>query len=468
MCGGTGSRLWPLSRESFPKQFISINKEDKFSLLQKTIKRILTLKNIKKPILVCNEEHRFIVAEQMREINIDDFIILLEPFGRNTAPAITLSALKSIEIEDDPILLVLSSDHDIKNIKNFLKVVDVGLKFAEKNKLVTFGVVPKSPEIGYGYIKATKPLSNKLEGCDIESFIEKPDIETAKNLIKDCRYSWNSGMFMFKAKEIIKEVKIFSPEILKSCKNAISKSKFDLVFQRLDKTSFSKCDDISIDVAVMEKTSRGIVIPLDVEWSDIGSWESVWENSNKDIEGNYIEGNIILENTKNSYIRSESRLIVGIDLNDLIVVETRDAILISNKRSSQKVKKIVNNLKKSNIPEGYTHSKIYRPWGHYITIEEEPKWQIKLINVKPGEKLSLQMHNHRSEHWIVVNGTAKVELDNKISILKENQSTYIPVKSKHRLSNPSLEPLILIEVQSGTYLGEDDIVRFEDKYNRIN
>ena len=218
----------------------------------------------------------------------------------------------------------------------------------------------------------------------------------------------------------------------------------------------------------MEKTSRGIVIPLDVEWSDIGSWESVWENSNKDIEGNYIEGNIILENTKNSYIRSESRLIVGIDLNDLIVVETRDAILISNKRSSQKVKKIVNNLKKSNIPEGYTHSKIYRPWGHYITIEEEPKWQIKLINVKPGEKLSLQMHNHRSEHWIVVNGTAKVELDNKISILKENQSTYIPVKSKHRLSNPSLEPLILIEVQSGTYLGEDDIVRFEDKYNRIN
>ena len=468
LCGGTGSRLWPLSRESFPKQFISINKEDKFSLLQKTIKRILTLKNIKKPILVCNEEHRFIVAEQMREINIDDFIILLEPFGRNTAPAITLSALKSIEIEDDPILLVLSSDHDIKNIKNFLKVVDVGLKFAEKNKLVTFGVVPKSPEIGYGYIKATKPLSNKLEGCDIESFIEKPDIETAKNLIKACRYSWNSGMFMFKAKEIIKEVKIFSPEILKSCKNAISKSKFDLVFQRLDKTSFSKCDDISIDVAVMEKTSRGIVIPLDVEWSDIGSWESVWENSNKDIEGNYIEGNIILENTKNSYIRSESRLIVGIDLNDLIVVETRDAILISNKRSSQKVKKIVNNLKKSNIPEGYTHSKIYRPWGHYITIEEEPKWQIKLINVKPGEKLSLQMHNHRSEHWIVVNGTAKVELDNKISILKENQSTYIPVKSKHRLSNPSLEPLILIEVQSGTYLGEDDIVRFEDKYNRIN
>ena len=468
LCGGTGSRLWPLSRESFPKQFISINKEDKFSLLQKTIKRILTLKNIKKPILVCNEEHRFIVAEQMREINIDDFIILLEPFGRNTAPAITLSALKSIEIEDDPILLVLSSDHDIKNIKNFLKVVDVGLKFAEKNKLVTFGVVPKSPEIGYGYIKATKPLSNKLEGCDIESFIEKPDIETAKNLIKDCRYSWNSGMFMFKAKEIIKEVKIFSPEILKSCKNAISKSKFDLVFQRLDKTSFSKCDDISIDVAVMEKTSRGIVIPLDVEWSDIGSWESVWENSNKDIEGNYIEGNIILENTKNSYIRSESRLIVGIDLNDLIVVETRDAILISNKRSSQKVKKIVNNLKKSNIPEGYTHSKIYRPWGHYITIEEEPKWQIKLINVKPGEKLSLQMHNHRSEHWIVVNGTAKVELDNKISILKENQSTYIPVKSKHRLSNPSLEPLILIEVQSGTYLGEDDIVRFEDKYNRLN
>tara|TARA_B100000989_G_scaffold278203_1_gene239770 strand:+ start:18515 stop:19951 length:1437 start_codon:yes stop_codon:yes gene_type:complete len=468
LCGGSGSRLWPLSRESFPKQFISIKKEDKFSLLQNTIKRILTLKNIKKPILVCNEEHRFIVAEQLRELNIEDFVILLEPIGRNTAPAITLSALKALELDKDPTLLVLSSDHDIKNIENFLKVVEGGLKFAEKNKLVTFGVVPKSPEIGYGYIKATKPLGNKIDGFEIESFIEKPDIETAQKLIQDSRYFWNSGMFMFKAKEIIKEINIFIPEILHSCKEAINKSKCDLVFQRLDKASFERCYDISIDVAVMEKTSRGIVIPLDAGWSDIGSWESVWETSKKDLQGNYTEGKIILENTKNSYIRSDNRLIVGVDLSDLIVVETRDAILISNKKSSQKVKKIVNNLKKSKIPEGRNHAKIYRPWGHYLSLVEANRWQVKLISVKPGEKLSLQMHHHRSEHWVVVSGTAKVEVAGKVEVLSENQSVYIPLGSKHRLTNPGKIPLTLIEVQSGSYVGEDDIVRFEDFYGRTN
>ena len=404
LCGGSGSRLWPLSRVSYPKQFLSIRKESKFSLLQKTIKRILNYKNIKRPILVCNEEHRFIVAEQMQELNIEDFIILLEPFGRNTAPAITIAALKSLEIEEDPTLLVLSSDHEINNIENFFKVVDIGFKFAEKNKLVTFGVVPNSPEIGYGYIKAEKPFGDNIEGFHIESFIEKPDKETAQELIKDNRYTWNSGMFMFKSKEIIKEINKFSPEIYLSCKKAISKSKFDLVFQRLDKESFEKCNDISIDIAVMEKTSRGIVIPLDAGWSDIGSWESVWDTSNKDFVGNYTEGNVVLENTKNSYLRSENRLIVGIDLNDLIVVETRDAILISNKKSSQKVKDIVNYLQKNELPEGTMHTKVYRPWGHYLSLIEENRWQVKLIVVKPGEKLSLQMHHHRSEHWVVVSG----------------------------------------------------------------
>ncbi len=468
LCGGSGSRLWPLSRQSYPKQFITIKKEDRFSLLQNTIKRILTLKNIKKPILVCNEEHRFIVAEQMRELNINDFIILLEPFGRNTAPAITLSALKSLELEDNPTLLVLSSDHDIKNIEKFLTVVEVGLKFAEKNKLVTFGVVPKSPEIGYGYIKAIKPLEKKIEGYGIESFIEKPDIKTAKELIKDNRYTWNSGMFMFKAKEIIKEINKFSPEILSSCKKAISKSKLDLDFQRLDKDSFEKCVDMSIDVAVMEKTSRGIVIPLDAGWSDIGSWESVWETSNKDLEGNYIEGKVLLENTKNSYVRSDNRLIVGIDLNDLVIVDTKDAILISNKKSSQKVKNIVDNLKNSQMSEGHSHAKIYRPWGNYLSLVEENRWQVKLILVKPGAKLSLQMHHHRAEHWVVVSGTAKVEVDEKVMVLSENQSVYIPLGSKHRLTNPGKIPLTLIEVQSGSYVGEDDIVRFEDFYGRTD
>mgnify|MGYP001222307128 CR=1 FL=1 len=466
LCGGSGTRLWPLSRESFPKQFLSIKKGKKLSLLQETIKRISNLKNLKKILLVCNEEHRFIVAEQMRELNVDEFIILLEPFGRNTAPAITVAALKSIELEEDPTLLVLSSDHEINNTNQFLHVVNLGLKFAQKNKLVTFGVVPTSPEVGYGYIKASKPFGNKIEGFDIESFIEKPDFKTAQELIEDNKYTWNSGIFMFKAKEIIEEINKYSPSILLNCKNTVSKSVFDLDFQRLDKASFAKCENVSIDIAVMEKTTRGIVIPLDAGWSDVGSWEAVWQTSKKDSEGNFADGNVILENTKNSYFRSENRLLVGIDLDDLIVVETRDAILISDKKSSQKVKKIVNHLKKNKIPEGQTHTKVYRPWGHYLSVVEDNRWQVKLIQVKPGEKLSLQMHHHRSEHWIVVNGTAKVELDDKVEILSENQSIYIPLGSKHRLSNPGKILLTLIEVQSGAYVGEDDIVRFDDIYGR--
>ncbi len=466
LCGGSGSRLWPLSRSSYPKQFLSIKKEDKLSLLQKTIQRILPLKNLKKPILVCNEEHRFLVAEQLRELKIDDFIILLEPFGRNTAPAIALAALKSIEIEDDPTLLVLSSDHEIKDVAKFLNLVEKGIKYTEQNKLVTFGIIPTSPEVGYGYIKSSKPLQDINEGIEIESFLEKPDLETAKKLITDNRFTWNSGMFMFKSNEIIKEINNYSPNILNSCRESINKSVQDLDFQRIDKVSFKKCENISIDVAVMEKTSKGVVIPLDVGWSDIGSWEMVWETSDKDNNGNLTQGKVILENTKDSYFRSEDRLIVGIDLNDLIVIETRDAILISNKQSSQKVKNVVNLLKKKKIPEGQSHTKIYRPWGHYLSVVQSNRWQVKLIQVKPGEKLSLQMHHHRSEHWIVVSGTAKIEVDNKIEILCENQSVYIPLGSKHRLSNPGKIPLTLIEVQSGSYVGEDDIVRIEDIYGR--
>tara|TARA_B100000212_G_scaffold181975_1_gene137008 strand:+ start:782 stop:2218 length:1437 start_codon:yes stop_codon:yes gene_type:complete len=466
LCGGSGTRLWPLSRESYPKQFLSIRKDEKLSLLQKTIKRIMPLKNLKQPILVCNEQHRFIVSEQMRELNIEDFIILLEPFGRNTAPAITLAALKALEIEKDPTLLVLSSDHEIQNVEKFLSILEEGLKYSEKNKLVTFGIVPTLPEIGYGYIKASKPLGNKLEGIEIESFLEKPDLETAKELIKDNRFTWNSGMFMFKAREIIKEIDKFSPQILESCRETMKKSIIDLDFQRLDKVSFAKCEEVSIDVAVMEKTSKGIVFPLDVGWSDIGSWEVVWETSKKDLKGNSAEGKVILENSNNSYIRSENRLIVGIDLDDLIVVDTRDAILISKRKSSQKVKNVVNYLRKSKIPEGLSHTKVYRPWGHYLSVVEDNRWQVKLIQVKPGEKLSLQMHHHRSEHWVVVSGTAQVEVDNKLEILSENQSIYIPLGSKHRLSNPGKIFLTLIEVQSGSYVGEDDIVRFEDIYGR--
>ena len=467
LCGGSGTRLWPLSRETFPKQYISLSSKNEQSLLQNTIKRLSSLKNTCRPIMVCNEDHRFLVAEQLREIDINPYSILLEPLGKNTAPAIALSAIKALEIEEDPILLVLSSDHEIKNEPRFIKVIEAGLDFAYKNRLVTFGVIPSKPETGYGYIKAEKAfLTDKIEGQNIEKFIEKPDLKTAKEYLKDKRFTWNSGIFMFKAKTIIEEMNNFCPEIINFCKESLVKSKIDLDFQRLDKESFIKCPNISIDVAVMEKTHRGLVLPLDAEWSDVGSWQAVWENAKKDKKGNSVIGNIILQDTSNSYLRSEKRLLVGIGLNDIVAIETNDAVLISKKNKSQEVKDVVKLLKKNLVPEGATHRKIYRPWGYYESIVEDSRWQVKLINVKPSEQLSLQMHHHRSEHWIVVKGTAKVEVDNKIEFLAENQSTYIPLGSKHRLSNPGKIQLLLIEVQSGSYVGEDDIIRFDDKYGR--
>ena len=467
LCGGSGTRLWPLSRSSYPKQFLSLNSQNKKSLLQNTYLRISGFKGIKKPILVCNEDHRFIAAEQMREIDIIPNSILLEPFGRNTAPAITTAALKSLEIDEDPVLLVLSSDHEIKDSKQFLKVIEKGINHSINNKLITFGIVPSSPEIGFGYIKSESPFDTSLiKGEKIEEFIEKPNLELAEKLIKDKHYTWNSGMFMFKAKTIIEEMKIFSPKILEVCKDSLKKSKYDLDFQRIDTNSFKNCPNLSIDIAVMEKTKRGIVLPLDAGWNDVGSWQSVWESSKKDVDGNFILGKTLIENSKNCYIRSENRLVTGVGLNNLIIIETNDAILVANKNESQKIKSIVKKLNDNQISEGQKHLKVYRPWGHYSSVVEESRWQVKLIYVKPGEKLSLQMHHHRSEHWIVVNGTAKVEINDEVEFLCENQSTYIPLGEKHRLSNPGKIPLILIEVQSGSYVGEDDIVRLEDKYGR--
>ena len=469
LCGGTGSRLWPLSRESYPKQYLKLASNDKHSLLQNTYERISEIENIADPIIVCNEEHRFIVAEQMREINIKPNSILLEPFGRNTAPAILVSALVAIEKEKDPILLVLSADHEIKEIEKFHKAIGIGIKHAWENQLVIFGVIPSSAETGYGYIKSKTPFKqNDNKGITVEKFIEKPSSELAKKLIKDKHFTWNSGMFVFKAKKIIEEIKKFSPEIYKYTKSSVEKSKHDLDFRRLDKSSFFEVPNLSIDVAVMEKTKESTVVPLDAGWSDIGSWKAVWDNSLKDSNGNSIQGKNLVYETKNSYIRSENRLVVGIGLNNLIVIETNDAILIADQKNSQDVKKIVSILKDQEIKEGRTHRRIYRPWGNYLSIVEASDWQVKLINVKPGEKLSLQMHHHRSEHWIVVSGTARAEIDDKIVNLSENQSTYIPLGSKHRLTNPGKIPLELIEVQSGKYLGEDDIVRFEDKYGRTN
>ena len=467
LCGGSGKRLWPLSRETYPKQYISLGSKNEKSLLQNTIKRLSGLNNISRPIMLCNEDHRFLVAEQLREIDTNPNTILLEPEGRNTAPAIALSAIKALEIEEDPILLIVSSDHEIKNEQEFIKVIEAGLDFASKNKLVTFGVIPSRPETGFGYIKSDKAfLPNKIEGKNIEKFIEKPDLKTAQEYIKDMRFTWNSGIFMFRAKAIIEEMHNLCPKVIELCRESLAKSTRDLTFQRLHKDSFIKCPNISIDVAVMEKTDKGIVLPLDAEWSDVGSWQSVWENANKDEKGNAVFGNIILKDSKNCYLRSEKRLVVGIGLDDIVAVETNDAILISKKNKSQEVKDIVKLLNKNSVPEGNKHTKIYRPWGYYESLVEDSRWQVKLINVKPSEQLSLQMHHYRSEHWIVVKGNAKVEVDNKVEFLKKNQSTYIPLGSKHRLSNPGKVPLVLIEVQSGSYVGEDDIVRFEDKYGR--
>ncbi len=467
LCGGSGTRLWPLSRESFPKQYLSLSSSDNKSLLQETKERINGLSNLLDPILICNEDHRFIVAEQMREIDTKPLSILLEPFGRNTAPAVVLGAIKALEINNDPTLLILSSDHIIKNKEKFLDVLKKGLEYSEIGRLVTFGVIPTKPETGYGYIKAENPFEDeKIIGTRIEEFIEKPDLNNALRFIEDKRFTWNSGIFMFKASIIIEEIKKYSPEIFFSCTETIKKSKRDLEFLRIDKNTFQNCPNISIDNAVMERTSKGTVLPLDAGWSDIGSWQAVWESSRKNEDENFTRGKIIIDDTKNCYLRSENRLIVGIGLKNLIVVETNDAILIANKESTQKVKDIVKKLKDKNIPEGQRHRKIFRPWGHYISVVEETRWQLKLIYVKPGEKLSLQMHHHRSEHWVVVNGTAKVELNKNSEVLSENQSIYIPLGSKHRLSNPGKIPLVLIEIQSGAYVGEDDIVRFEDKYGR--
>ena len=469
LCGGTGTRLWPISRQSLPKQFLSLNFTKDHTLLQRTQERIKNIENILNPILICNEQHRFIVAEQMRQINTKPSSIILEPFGRNTAPAITIAALKALEFNDDPILLVLSSDHEIKDEDRFLEIIFKGLNYAYKERLVTFGVVPTSPETGYGYIKSKEPLDSELiTGSIIESFIEKPDKKNAQEFIKDKRYTWNSGIFLFKAKTILEELSNTNPHLVQSCKKSLDSNLFDMDFQRLKKDYFLKCPNISIDFALMEKTKKATVLPLNVGWNDVGSWNSVWEISKKDCNGNVIEGNVFTRDTENCLIKSENRLITTIGLKDFIVIETSDAILISDKNKSQNVKNIVDSLKDKLIPEAIDHRKCYRPWGNFESLLKEKQWQVKLIEVKPNQKISLQKHKYRSEHWIVVNGIAKVEINGKQILLNENQSTYIPQGSKHRLSNPGKSNLKIIEIQTGSYIGEDDIERFEDIYGRVN
>lgn len=461
MAGGNGSRLWPLSREQYPKQFLNLC--GNHSLLQQTILRLERL-NCQNPILTCNEEHRFLVAEQLRQIDYQSCPILLEPFGRNTAPAITLSALQASANGKDPILLVLAADHLIHETDHFYQSIQMAERLASNNKLVTFGIKPTHPETGYGYILQGEQL--EAHAYVVGQFIEKPDIKTANQFIVENTYFWNSGIFMFKASCFLQEIEAFSPDIYTACKAAFEKIRDDMDFLRIDANAFERCPNDSIDYAVMEKTSHAVVVELNAGWNDIGSWSSVWDIGEKDKHGNVIQGDVLHYNTTNCLIRAENRLITTIGLNEITIIETADAILVAKKDDAQAVKQLVSQLKETNRAEYINHREVYRPWGMFDSIDDGHRYQVKRITVNPGKKLSVQIHHHRAEHWIVVRGTAKVTNGDKTYLVSENESTYIPIGQVHSLENPGKIPLELIEIQTGSYLGEDDIVRLEDRYGR--
>ena len=468
LCGGSGTRLWPLSRKSYPKQFLDLHGAIGKSLLQQTQERLLDLNELEKPIIICNDEHRFLVAEQMRKINIIPNSIILETEGRNTAPAIALGAIKALEEDEDSIILVLSADHVINEVDKFHEALKIGFKYANEDNLVTFGIVPDKPETGYGYIESElSPDQNKIKGYKIKKFIEKPNLELAKEFLKSKNYTWNSGMFIFKTRVLINELEKHAPKVLMQCKESMNHCKKDLDFIRINELSFSKTPKIPIDIAVMEKTQNGVVIPLDAGWSDIGSWKSLWEIEKKDSFCNVIKGKVINDGSENCYIKSDERLLVTLGLKDLIVVDTPDATLVANKQNTANLKSLVNLLDSKGYKEGILHKKIYRPWGSYVSLIESKNWLVKKIEVNPNSQLSLQMHNHRAEHWVVVSGKAEIQIDEKNFILTKNQSTFIPLGAKHRLKNPSTKVLTIIEIQSGDLISEDDIIRFSDDYGRI-
>ncbi|KAA8729508.1 mannose-1-phosphate guanyltransferase [Ewingella americana] len=468
MAGGSGSRLWPLSRSLYPKQFLRLNGE--FTMLETTINRLNGIA-IEAPVVICNEQHRFIVAEQLRQMGRLTKNIILEPFGRNTAPAIALAALSALKDKSDadPLLLVLAADHVIQDEAAFHYAVRNALPHAESGKLVTFGIVPSAPETGYGYIRRGSACQSKEkhQAFEVAEFVEKPNLDTAKNYLQSGEYYWNSGMFLFSAKRYLEELGKFRPDILFACQTSMSQAAPDLDFIRVDEVAFMQCPDESIDYAVMEKTGDAVVVPLDAGWSDVGSWSSLWDISTKTAEGNVHHGDVITHSTENSYIYAESSLIATVGVKDLVVVQTKDAVLIAARNQVQDVKKIVEQLKADGRHEFHNHREVYRPWGKYDSIDSGERYQVKRITVKPGEGLSLQMHHHRSEHWVVVTGTARVTLGDETKLLGENESIYIPLGIPHCLENPGKTPLNLIEVRSGSYLEEDDIVRIKDRYGRI-
>jgi mannose-1-phosphate guanylyltransferase/mannose-6-phosphate isomerase len=460
LSGGSGTRLWPLSRKQKPKQFLALFSEN--IMFQETLTRLNGLNELEAPIVISNHDHRFMVAEQLDELSIKDASIILEPVGRNTAPALAVAAMQAIKNGDDPIMLVLAADHLIDDVVTFHETIEVAKQQAESGKIVTFGIVPTTPNTGYGYIKAV----NSGTLSDVDSFVEKPDLKTAQSYLESGNYYWNSGMFMFKASTLLSELKTYSPDIYQACEEAMTNAYIDLDFIRLDRDIFESCPSDSIDYAVMEYTNKAVVVPLDAGWNDVGSWSSIWECSTKTNNDNVIKGDVVIDEVSDSYIHSESRLVAAVGVKDLVIVETADAVMVAHKDKVQDVKNIVAKLKTETRDEADKNRLCYRPWGYYDSIDMGERFQVKRISVKPGASLSLQMHHHRAEHWIVVSGTAEVTCGDKVTIFSENQSTFIPLGEKHRLYNPGKVPLEIIEVQSGSYLGEDDIIRFQDNYRR--
>jgi mannose-1-phosphate guanylyltransferase/mannose-6-phosphate isomerase len=461
LSGGAGTRLWPLSREMYPKQLLALT--GKQTMLQETAIRLAGIAGARPPIVVCNDAHRFTVAEQLRALDISPSAILLEPTGRNTAPAVAIAALKAQEIDPEAIIIVAPADHVIRDARAFQAAAAVAAPLALDGKLVTFGIVAHAAETGYGYIRRGEGAG---PAYPVAQFIEKPPLDVAEQFVASGDYFWNSGMFVFQAKRFLSELAAFAPDILQASTAAFRAAKADLDFVRIDKSEFEKCRGESIDYAVMEKTRDALVLPLDAGWSDVGSWSSLFDALPADEEGNVLQGDVLVHDTHDCYVHSTSRLVTAVGMDDHIIVETKDAVLVAPKERVQDVKELVAMIKKSGRSEWSWHREVFRPWGSYDSIDNGERFQVKRLSVKPGAVLSLQMHHHRAEHWIVVQGTARVTCNDKTFLLSENESTYIPIGATHRVENPGKVPLHIVEVQSGTYLGEDDIVRLEDNYGR--
>jgi len=465
LSGGAGSRLWPLSREFYPKPLLPLVGEK--TMLQETVTRLDGLSGLCDPIIVCNEEHRFLVAEQVQWLDRTSDVILLEPEGRNTAPALTLAALRVATTDPEGVMVVMPADHVIPDRDCFREAIAVGAELAREGHLVTFGVVPDRPETGYGYIRRGDDFDGG-SACAVAEFVEKPDEKTAQGYIDAGNYLWNAGIFVMRADRWLEEIARYRPDIEAACRTAFTEGSEDADFYRVDQERFRSSPSDSIDYAVMERTDRAAVVPLTTSWSDVGSWSSLWDICPHDRDGNVVDGDVIAHNTHDTLLYAESRCVAAVGLKNLIVVETADALLVADKDQSQEVKEIVSWLQQHKREEHRFHRRVYRPWGSYEGIDAGPRFQVKRLTVKPGQVLSLQMHHHRAEHWIVVRGTARVTRGDEEVLLTENESTYIPLGTTHRLANPGTIPLEVIEVQSGSYLGEDDIVRFDDVYDRCS